>query len=336
MNLKSLTVLPLLVLGLAVQGIAGRYAGDFLDIEIGGRALGMGGAYVSLSGDCSGPFFNPAGLGRLTEREVSFMHSWLYMGMASHDFFGFVTPLGAGTGAGISVIRLGVDEIPIFAELEGTPEERRQDPQLRPDGQPQGYFGDSEYAGCLSLAKAIIHEFGEDVEYVAVPLMISIGGNLKYVHQSILDNTGTGIGVDFGLILGLELGDLLAKSSLGELSAGLSLMDVGGTGITWDTSSKRADEIPSNLRVGLSYVQEIQPLAGALTLSVQSDSRYERKVSFGAEYSLLERVAVRAGYTGDDLTLGAGVSAPYNFNLDYAFVNHGIDNTHRVCLGVSF
>jgi hypothetical protein len=315
---------------------AGRYAGDFLDIEIGGRALAMGGAYVSLSADCSGPFFNPAGLGLIQEREVSLMHSWLYMGMASHDFFSFVTPLGEGLGAGVSVVRLGIDDIPIFGELEGTPDQRRQDPQLRPDGEPQGFFGDSEYAGCLTVAKAIVHEFGEDVEYVAVPITISLGGNLKYVHQNLMDKTGTGIGVDLGIVFGIELDDLLAKSYLGVLSAGLSVMDVGGTGITWDTSTKRVDEIPANLRYGASYVQQISTLRSALTLSLQVDSKYDQKLSFGTEYSLLERVAVRAGYTGDDLTLGAGVVGPYNSSVDYAFSNHSIDNTHRVCLGVKF
>ena len=336
MKLKLLTAVLILSLGFAPAAGAGRYAGDFLDIEIGGRALGMGGAYVSLSDDCSGPFFNPAGLGLIRDREVSLMHSWLYMGMASHDFFGFVTPLGRGLGVGLSIVRMGVDDIPIFGGLEGTPEERRQDPQLRPDGEPQGYFGDSEYAGCLTVAKAIMHEFGEDVEYVAVPVTVSLGGNLKYVYQSVLDRTGTGIGVDFGVAAGIELADLFAKSYLGEVSVGMSVMDVGGTGITWDTSTRRVDEIPPNLRYGASYVQQIPPLKGALTLSLQVDSKYGQKASFGAEYSLLERVAVRAGYTGDDLTLGAGVSGPYNSTVDYAFTNHHIDNTHRVCLGVLF
>jgi len=336
MILRLSRVALILILSFPTAAAGGRYAGDFLDIEIGGRALGMGGAYVSLSDDCSGPFFNPAGLGRLTDRELSLMHSWLYMGMASHDFFGFVIPLGEGTGVGLSVVRLGVEDIPIFGDLEGTPEERRQDPGLRPDGDPLGYFGDSEYAGCLTLARAIIHEFGEDVEYIAVPLTVSVGGNLKYVHQSLMDKTGTGIGVDFGLILGIELADLLAKPFLGGLSAGLSVFDIGGTGITWDTSTKRADEIPSNLRYGLSYIQRVPPLRGDLTFSFQVDSKYERKVSFGGEYSLLDRIAVRAGYTGDDLTLGAGVTGPYNFDLDYAFMNHMLDNTHRVCLGIRF
>lgn len=336
MILRLKRAILVLILAFPSAAMAGRYAGDFLDIEVGGRALGMGGAYVSLSDDCSGPFFNPAGLGQIDARQVNLMHSWLYMGMASHDFFGFAAPLGNGIGVGFSAVRLGVDNIPIFPGLEGTPDQRRQDPQLRPDGEPQGYFGDSEYAGYLTVAKAIIHEFGEDIEYVAVPLTVSIGGNMKYIYQTIMDKTGTGIGVDFGLILGIELGDLLAKSYLGRLSGGLSLTDVGGTKITWDTSSQRSDEIPYNLRYGASYSQGRLPASGELTLSLQVDSKYEREISFGMEYSLLRRVAIRAGYTGDDVTLGAGVSGPYHSTLDYAFMNHAIDNTHRICLGVWF
>jgi hypothetical protein len=315
---------------------AGRYAGDFLDIGVGGRALAMGGAFVSIADDPSGPYYNPAGIGRLRKREATLMHSWLYMGMATHDFVSFATPLGEGLGLALSGIRFGVDDIPIFPELGGTPDERRQDPQLRPDGTPEGYFADVEYAGCLTLAKEIVHEFGEDIEYIAVPVSLSVGGNLKYIYQSLMDNTGTGIGVDFGMTFGLKLSDMFARSYLGGLSAGFSVMDIGGTKITWDTASKRADEITPNYRYGASYVQNLASLRGVLTLSLEVASKYGQRVSFGGEYVLMDRVAVRAGYTGSDITLGAGVSGPYHSSVDYVFAGHSIDNTHRISLGVWF
>ncbi|MFQ5905336.1 MAG: UPF0164 family protein [bacterium] len=314
---------------------AGRYAGDFLDIEVGGRALGMGGAFVALANDGSGALFNPAGLAQVQRREISLMHTWLFTGMASHDFASFAAPVGEGLGLGLSVVRLGVEGIPIFPELRGMPDERRQDPQMRPDGEPEGYFGDEEYAGYVTVAKAIGYELGKDIRYVSIPVLVCVGGNLKYVYQSLMDKTGTGIGIDFGTIVGLKLDNILNRPYLGILSLGISVMDVAGTKITWDHSGS-ADEIPANFRYGASYLHDVPSLQGEVTLSLQVDTKYGQNISFGAEYMLLKRLAVRAGYTGSDLTLGAGVSGPYHSTLDYAFAKHEIDNTHRICLGVWF
>jgi hypothetical protein len=39
-----------------------KYAGEFLSIGIGGRALGMGSAAVALASDVTAGYWNPAGL----------------------------------------------------------------------------------------------------------------------------------------------------------------------------------------------------------------------------------------------------------------------------------
>ena len=324
------------VLVFPVTAPAGRYAGDFLDIGVGGRALGMGGAFVALANDGTAAFFNPAGFGQLDKRGITLMHTWLFMGMANYDFFSLAGPVGDGLGMALSVVRLGVDGIPIYPQLRGTPDERRDSLELRPDGIPLGYFQDTEYAGYLSVGKAITYEFGKGVRYVAIPIFICIGGNAKYVHQTLKDKTGTGIGVDLGAIIGVNLRDIFSAASPGRLSLGVDVMDIGGTKITWNTRSQRTDEIPFNFRYGASLNQEIDFLRGEVTVAWQADTRYERKNSYGAEYSFLKRVAVRAGYTGSDLTLGAGVSGPYNSTLDYAFMNHQLDNTHRVSFALWF
>jgi len=336
MSLRRTILLVAMILAVPAGISAGRYAGDFLDIEVGGRALGMGGAFVALANDGSGPLFNPAGLAQVHRREVNLMHTWLFTGMASHDFASFAAPIGEGLGFGLSLVRLGVEEIPIFPALRGTPDERRQDPQMRPDGEPDGYFGDEEYAGYLTVAKAIGYEFGKDIRYVSIPILICLGGNLKYIYQNLMDRTATGIGVDFGTIFRLKLDEIFSRPYLGTLSLGLSVIDVAGTKITWNTTSKRADEIPGNFRYGASYRHSVPSLRGEVTVSFQGDTKYKHGLSFGGEYVLLKRVAMRAGYTGSDLTLGAGVSGPYHSTLDYAFMKHQIDNTHRICLGVWF
>ena len=45
-----------------------KYAGEFMAIGVGGRALGLGGAYVALANDVTSGYWNPAGLARITYR----------------------------------------------------------------------------------------------------------------------------------------------------------------------------------------------------------------------------------------------------------------------------
>ena len=61
------------------QAHANRTGGDaypFLKIGVGAKAMGMGGAFVSLADDGTAPYWNPAGLGleeNQEKRQVAFM-----------------------------------------------------------------------------------------------------------------------------------------------------------------------------------------------------------------------------------------------------------------------
>ena len=54
------------------QGDGGQ-AGAFLRYGIGARAMGMGGAFVAVSDDASGLYWNPAGLVGAQRLEISSM-----------------------------------------------------------------------------------------------------------------------------------------------------------------------------------------------------------------------------------------------------------------------
>ncbi|MFH1943970.1 MAG: tetratricopeptide repeat protein [bacterium] len=77
------------------QGDGGR-AGSFLRYGIGGRALGMGRAFVSVADDASGIYWNPAGLVGAKRIELATMYSNLYFD-SQYAHFGAVFPrLGGG------------------------------------------------------------------------------------------------------------------------------------------------------------------------------------------------------------------------------------------------
>ena len=71
--MKQILVVSFLLLGLSASGgWATKYAGEFLALGVGARALGMGGAFVSLADDATAAYWNPAGIVLATGRELGY------------------------------------------------------------------------------------------------------------------------------------------------------------------------------------------------------------------------------------------------------------------------
>jgi len=88
----------LVVLTTAASAHADKYAGEFLKIPVGARAVGMGGAFVAVADDATAPWWNPAGLVYLPYREVLPQHSEQFGNLVNHDYLGAVFPLGGERG----------------------------------------------------------------------------------------------------------------------------------------------------------------------------------------------------------------------------------------------
>jgi hypothetical protein len=61
---RSVAFLVLLASSANAQTIA-KFAGEFMAIGVGGRALGMGGAHVALVNDATAGYWNPGALARI-------------------------------------------------------------------------------------------------------------------------------------------------------------------------------------------------------------------------------------------------------------------------------
>ena len=94
---KRLAVL-LLLLGSTRQAGATKYAGEFLSVPVGARAVGMGGAFVAVADDATAPWWNPSGMVFLPYREVLPQHSEQFGSLVNHDYLGAVFPLGGEKG----------------------------------------------------------------------------------------------------------------------------------------------------------------------------------------------------------------------------------------------
>ena len=127
----------------------------FLSIEVGARAIAMGGAFVATSDDATSLYWNPAGIGLLDQNEVSFHHTeWL--AETNFDYAGIVIPLGFSGTVGLSFTSLTMSDMEVRTVFnpEGTGE----------------LFTANDMAIGVSYAKNLTDRF-------------TIGFTGKYIHQ---------------------------------------------------------------------------------------------------------------------------------------------------------
>ncbi len=109
-------VLVLLVIGALGAGAAhgqriAKYGADFLAGGVDARALGMGGAYVSLADEVSAGYWNPAGLSHLQYPEINYMHVERFSGAVSFDYGAVAIPVTEQSTVALSGFRSGVNDI---------------------------------------------------------------------------------------------------------------------------------------------------------------------------------------------------------------------------------
>jgi Uncharacterised protein family (UPF0164) len=322
-----------------------KYAGEFMAIGVGGRALGLGGAYVALANDVTAGYWNPAGLARINYPEFSLMHDEQFGSLENYDYAAVAFPYGSndttvGTVAdedgvvrpvvnykaaafGISVMRLGIDGIPDTRALDTNGDGVFNDLDGRPDYSQVTFFNSADWAVYLSYAK----QYSEHLFY---------GANLKLIRRDIGDFHATGIGFDLGGIY----------QPTENFSLGANFQDVTTTLIAWNTGTNEL--ISPTLKVGGAYLFEI--FGGRLGPSIDTDIMFEGRkysataylgpVSFdphgGVEFDYKKTVALRVGMDETkNLTLGAGVHLR-KLDIDYAFAKFNgedqLGNSHRISL----
>jgi hypothetical protein len=319
-----------------------------LEIGVGARALGMGGAYCAMAEAPSSFYWNPAGLARVPSIAVWGMYNNQFgtIGdpLAQHSVLGAVFPI---TGAALAVhwIRLAVDDIPIFpdySEDAGFSLEQRK--QII-DGVPEGYFNDAEDALFISFAKMNKINLDLGWAFFVVPLEIPYGINLKMIRQKLYDKEAFGIGADAGLQLKFPLSKMFTVPWLGDMALGFTYQDFTKTGIDWGEGN--TDVITQNFRFGLAYHQTLPSLNSEFIFERVSNTRYPYDGRLGLEYIWKRTLFFRFGFSrldwGElvngiwkDMDFGvwnAGFGFRYwHIACDYAFLKEELGNAHRLSL----
>ncbi len=334
----------LIVLLIPAESHGEKYAGEFMALGGGARAMGMGGAFTALADDATASFWNPAGIARVPSMlglphdwEVTLMHSERFGDLIDYNFVSAVFPLSHGeSGWGLTFIHMGIDDIPITPGVA----------EMVSNSDGDDIFEPREGEGLINYRDFPLesaNDFALFLSYAQYVKFGAVGGTVKLLrNDQITDVSSFGIGLDLGLIMH----DLWRR-----LSLGVKLQDATGTYISWSTGKK--EFIYPTLKVGLAYPLPLNRMNSTLVLAVDGDFRYENlqsvsqlwigraslDVHLGAELVIREIVALRGGLDMGRPTAGAGFIlqkfGPWDMTLglDYALLIHDVlDTTHRVSL----
>ncbi len=309
--LGFLLFIPLMVCPLK----AGSYAFDFVDLGIGTRARALGGSFTSIADDGSSLLWNPAGSSHAPSATFYFSHNVNFSGMATIDYIAFIKPIVGSSSFSIAVLRHAVDDIPIFPELEGTPQQRDTMPELQGDGNPLGYFGETATIYFVNIAKQL--------NFRGMPL--SIGANFKYFNESLFSAEATGIGLDIGTIL------ILKTKIPGTIGIGINMQDLSGTRIVWNTKSEAKDEIPMNYRMGVHYHIPVASIKSSFRASLDRNTRYGGTTHAGIEYSFNDIFFGDMGWNESRWSFGTGCRF-WKIGIQYGFITHTLGSSHALSM----
>lgn len=308
------------------QTVIAKYAGEFMNIGIGGRPLAMGGAFSAVANDITAGYYNPSGLTQLNYPQISLMHDERYGNLVNYDYAAVAIPWDTDMSFALSVMRLGIDGIPdtrnALIDVNGN---GKIDDNDRIDYTKITEFSDQDWAFYLSFAKKLTDNF-------------SYGASIKYIRRDIAEYSANGIGFDVGaLYVPFE-----------NFSVGANLQDVTTTMVAWSTGLNEL--ITPTAKIGAAYGWHI--LNGTLTPALDFDVRFENRqfastfnlgpVSFdmhtGLEFNYNNLFSIRGGYNDvKQYTVGAGIKLP-KLNIDYTFARFNaseldrLPDTHRISI----
>ena len=142
-----------------------------LDIGLGARALGMGGAHIAVADDAAAVYYNPAGLAFINGRHIVSLYTNQF-GAAGYMGLGYAQRY-VGAGA-MKLDASEIDETDEFANVTGV-------------------FGVTDLTLILGAAARVMPQFG-------------VGGAVKYYSQALPANSGRGVTGDIGVLFATDSG----------------------------------------------------------------------------------------------------------------------------------
>lgn len=286
-----------------INSSAGTSSFSFLKINVGGRAVGMGGAYTGLADDESALYYNPAGIAATEDpRFIAEYHNY-FVGLQS-GFGGYVRPLGRDKAVALHFSYLNYGE---FTQTDQA-------------GNIEGTFGGGDFmlAGTFAMRRTN---------------RLMVGVTAKFIYEKIQEFSATGLALDLGLRYNSDRERFSAGlliQNLGTQLSSLGVDDNSGLPTTVRTGvAARPRGLNSILTADLilPFDNDLEFAIGAEYIELKPLFLRIGWNSFGSNY--------RSNYSDNGLagmTFGVGLDYK-SMQFSYAFVPAAdLGDSHRVTL----
>jgi hypothetical protein len=270
-----------------------KYAGEFFDLPVSGRAQGMGGAYVTLARISESPFWNPACIVKEEGRQLFLFHSESFGGIANYNAVSFAMS-DEMQGLGLAIYQIGYSDI-IFTN----------------DSVPIDTASVDDWVSYLTYGKRT--EVGE-----SATSCLFFGVSAKAIYRRWQVGSAYGVGIDGGVLYKFY-----------PFSLGLYIENLTTTLLFWNIGTK--EFIVPLLKTGVSYEVPVERFSGRLILAGGLDTNLENKITkldaiksdphIGIEYSYKDKFAARIGWDKGNVSFGAGIKLG-SFTIDYGQSHH--------------
>jgi hypothetical protein len=291
-NIFSISIIILLTL-LTVSAAESA----FEDMELGARALGMGSAFVAVADDASAIFWNPSGIARIDDRELTMSYMELY-DLVSYSSVGYAQRMKIGAiGLGLTsssdlegIYRELIIALPIAGEIH-----RKLKVGVNPE-----YLSSAASVNNMSVGKGRGVSVDLGCQYQPLGDLLSLGLTLQNLLSYVIYNRET---------VGDIQGERYSQSSdisyrIGaSINPGLLLEKAQGTVLAAEISN-------GDLHLGVEYV--FRNIA-AVRAGLRTGNALNRAVSVGFGLKL---PAIRLDYAYIGSEFGAQTSQ-FSVSIDW-------------------
>ncbi len=314
----------------------GTAAATFLRIPVGARAAGMGSSFVSIADDASGLYWNPGTISTLKSSALIVDHSPWLPGI-TFDFLGLAMPLENFGTVGLSATVLQTAEMDVT-----TP--------AMPMGTGETFTASSIALG-VSYGRSLTDRF-------------SIGGTVKYIHETIYNSSASGVAFDVGTFFDTPFAGIRLGASISNFGTKMQ-MDGEDLNIRADIAPNQQGtnqsivarlntdqfDLPLVMRIGISdEVVNSEDFRFTLSADGVNPNDNAQSVNVGGEIGLLnDLIRLRGGYkdlflSEDEFGLTFGLSinevklvGNISITTEYAYQNFvHLQSSNRFTLGIRF
>ena len=301
--MKKIIAIALLFIEISTHAQTVRkYSNEFMSIGVDAAALGMSNAVTAFTGDVNSGYWNPAGLLKIEDSEVSLMHASYFANIAKYDYAAYAKKIDDQSAWGISLIRFGVDDILNTTQLI--------DSQGNIDYNRISLFSTADYGLTFSYARR--PRLIEGLQY---------GVNAKVIRRVIGKFASSwGFGFDFGL-----------QYESNDWHYGIMLRDITTTYNVWAIDEDKYNEIKD----AVAGQNQAPPESTEITLP-KAQFGIAKKFDLHYDYTLLAALNLNMQFAktndvfaSDAVSIDPALGFEFGYT-DLVFLRAGVGNFQNV------